>query len=77
MLFVVGKDEMIDGKKAFIGKMQTEYPSCVYDIQTLKSMEQAGYRFKIDGKYVKAQEVWKTIEKEDKPTKKAPSKRGS
>lgn len=71
MLFVVGKDEMIDGKKTFVGKMQTEYASCVYDIKILKSMEQSGHRFKIDGKYVKAQDVWKTIKEGEKLSKKS------
>lgn len=62
MVFVVGKDEMIDGKKSFVGKMYTEHSSCVYPAGVLKDMERAGYRFKVDGKYIKAHDVWKAID---------------
>ena len=41
--------------------MSTEFESCVYDLDDLTSMYQAGYRFKVDGKFVSLGKVLPTV----------------
>ena len=42
--------------------MSTEFESCVYDLDDLTSMYQAGYRFKVDGKFVSLGRVLPTVQ---------------
>ena len=41
--------------------MQTQYETCVYDIDDLTSLHKAGYRFKVDGKFVNLGKVLSTV----------------
>lgn len=42
--------------------MGTNYPSCVYDLDTLKSMQKAGCTFRVNGKTCTAKDVGKAVE---------------
>ena len=47
-----------------IVKMSTEHRRCIYPVATLKSMEKAGYKFRINGKRWKpGQEIPKDASK--------------
>ncbi len=41
--------------------MQTQYETCVYDTDDLTSLHKAGYRFKVDGKFVNLGKVLSTV----------------
>lgn len=41
--------------------MQTQYETCVYDIDDLTSLHKAGYRFKVDGKFVNLGKVLSAV----------------
>lgn len=41
--------------------MSTEFESCVYDLDDLTNMYKAGYRFKVDGKFVSLGKVLPTV----------------
>lgn len=41
--------------------MQTQYETCVYDMEDLTSLHKAGYRFKVDGKFVNLGKVLSTV----------------
>ena len=41
-----------------IVKMSTEHKRCIYPVATLKSMEAAGYKFRINGKRWKPGQVY-------------------
>lgn len=41
--------------------MQTQYETCVYDMDDLTSLHKAGYRFKVDGKFVNLGKVLSTV----------------
>lgn len=41
--------------------MQTQYETCVYDTEDLTSLHKAGYRFKVDGKFVNLGKVLTTV----------------
>lgn len=41
--------------------MQTQYETCVYDMEDLTSLHKAGYRFKVDGKFVNLGKVLTTV----------------
>ena len=41
--------------------MQTQYETCVYDTDDLTSLHKAGYRFKVDGRYVNLGKVLSTV----------------
>ncbi len=44
------------------GKMQTSSPSCIYDRAVLLSMQNAGYKFKLDGKSASVAQICKVKE---------------
>ena len=46
--------------------MSTEYESCVYDQEDLTAMHRAGYRFKVDGKFVNLGKVLPTVRESSK-----------
>lgn len=41
--------------------MHTQYETCVYDTDDLTSLHKAGYRFKVDGKFVNLGKVLSTV----------------
>ena len=41
--------------------MQTQYETCVYDTDDLTSLHKAGYRFKVDGKFVNLGKVLSVV----------------
>lgn len=41
--------------------MHTQYETCVYDTDDLTSLHKAGYRFKVDGKFVNLRKVLSTV----------------
>ena len=41
--------------------MQTQYETCVYDTDDLTSLHKAGYRFKVDGKFVNLGKVLSAV----------------
>lgn len=41
--------------------MQTQYETCVYDTDDLTSLHKAGYRFKVDGRYVNLGKVLSAV----------------
>lgn len=41
--------------------MRTQYETCVYDTDDLTSLHKAGYRFKVDGKFVNLGKVLSTV----------------
>lgn len=41
--------------------MQTQYETCAYDTEDLTSLHRAGYRFKVDGKFVNLGKVLTTV----------------
>lgn len=41
--------------------MHTQYETCVYDMEDLTSLHKAGYRFKVDGKFVNLGKVLSTV----------------
>lgn len=62
--------------------MQTQYETCVYDTDDLTSLHKAGYRFKVDGKFVNLGKVLSTVKESAansepiEPTSPVPEKAG-
>lgn len=60
--------------------MHTQYETCVYDTDDLTSLHKAGYRFKVDGKFVNLGKVLSTVKESAansepiEPTPSAPEK---